>query len=196
VNIQNICAALLASGASKRFGSGNKLLAQLYGRPLVAHAATTLRALPFMHHVAICPPDELELHRLLAGHGFEIIINAAADEGLSASVRLAVDAAVSANANGLLIALADMPFVPPEHFSALSRCLKSQKSIVAVASNIEGTNASLPPACFDQTQFETLLESSGDAGARHLTAQAKWISSTAHFLKDFDRTSDFLPQSS
>jgi molybdenum cofactor cytidylyltransferase len=136
------------------------------------------------------------LQRLLADHGFEIIINAAADVGQSTSVRLAVDAAISASASGLLIALADMPFVPPEHFSTLAHRLNSQNSIVAVASNVEGTNVSLPPACFDQTQFETLLESSGDAGARHLTAQAEYVSSTAHFLKDFDRASDFLPQPS
>jgi molybdenum cofactor cytidylyltransferase len=191
VKIQNICAGLLASGASKRFGNGNKLLAQLEGRALVSHAATMLKTLPFMRHVAICPPDELDLQELLTSHGFEIIVNPTAAEGQSASVKLAARAAIAVNASGVLIALGDMPFVPQAHFIALADRLNPQKSVFVVASRIEGTDVRRPPACFDQTQFGSILKSDGDAGARQLTAQAQSVPSTAHFLKDFDRTVDF-----
>ena len=61
-----IGAVLLAAGASTRFGAGNKLLAELGGRPLVAHAADALLASGVDEIVVVTGRESEQVRQILA----------------------------------------------------------------------------------------------------------------------------------
>lgn len=180
--------ALLAAGASHRFGTSNKLLAIWHGKPLIIHAAQTLRRIPAYRHIAICPPDDIALHDTLMSAGFEICINTKAHEGQSASVRMAAQLAIECSADALLIALGDMPNVPSAHYTALINGITEGQ---IMASRKSGGGANMPPAYFGKDAILNLLEARGDKGARDIIATATPIITAADILRDFDTAADF-----
>ncbi|MEL6876587.1 MAG: nucleotidyltransferase family protein [Pseudomonadota bacterium] len=177
--------ALLAAGQSRRFGTEDKLAADLNGRMLGLHASDTLSGIPAAHHWVIASSGE---HPCAAGwrkQGFEITVNPDAREGLGTSVALAAQLAHNARADALLIALADMPYVTPEHFTALAELADPQ----VLAASHNGT-ANTPPAIFGREHFPALMQSSGDRGAGALLARAKIIPCPPEQLADIDLPSD------
>ena len=104
----------MAAGNSRRFGEANKLLAPFQGRPLVAHAASTLRSLSLTHLIAVVA--DLDVAAQLAG--FEIA-HAPAANNMAKNIALGVKTAQALGADRVLIALADMPLVPHAHFLSL-----------------------------------------------------------------------------
>lgn len=189
-----LIAALLAAGGSRRFGASNKLMEIWQGKPLITHAAAALRGLSAQHHIAICPPHEIVLHALLESSGFEICMNTKAGGGLSNSVRIAAQFAVRENADGLLIALGDMPHVSQAHYTQLTRDIPAQD---IMASRPVGGSANMPPVCFRRDAISALLNVDGDYkvdsdyGARDMIASAPYTTAPAWELRDFDVPSDF-----
>jgi molybdenum cofactor cytidylyltransferase len=173
---------LLAAGQGTRFG-GNKLEALLDGEMLGLHAAQTLAGLGLERLVAVCNPGCSSLNTALAGLGFEIDVNMRPDAGLSFSLRIAVEQAGDADA--LLIALADMPFVPASHFAALISANDAERS---VASSLAGQK--MPPALFPRAMFPALLAAEGDVGARGLLADGLAVEGNAAMLADIDTRAD------
>ena len=102
---------VLAAGRATRFGS-QKLLAQLDGRPLVAHVVGAARAAGLAPLVVVTGPDgALEPVDLGA---VRRIINHNPDEGLSSSVRLGLAALDDETVAGAVILLGDQPRVRPD----------------------------------------------------------------------------------
>jgi len=96
-------AVILAAGTGSRFG-GQKLLALLDGKPLIAHVVAAVAHLP----TVVVGPPELEPHIYPA----RLIENLAPERGMAHSLRLA-HGAIVAN-DGLLVLLGDMPYVTRE----------------------------------------------------------------------------------
>jgi molybdenum cofactor cytidylyltransferase len=103
-------AVLLAAGASARFAGGNKLLADLGGRPLIAHAADTLVASPLDEIVVVTGRDSEEVKRLLASHAVRFAHNEAWAAGMGSSISSGIRALGAAVA-GAFIVPGDMPFL-------------------------------------------------------------------------------------
>lgn len=189
-----LIAALLAAGGSRRFGKSNKLMEIWQGKPLIAHAAAALHGVSARRHIAICPPHEIELHALLESSGFEVCMNTDADSGLSSSVGIAAQFAIRENADGLLIALGDMPHVSLAHYTQLTSDTPAQDII---ASRPVGGSANMPPVCFRRDAISALLNIDGDCkagsgyGARDMIASAPYTTAPAWELRDFDVPSDF-----
>jgi len=93
-------AVILAAGTGSRFG-GQKLLALLDGKPLIAHVVAAVAHLP----TVVVGPPELEPHIYPA----RLIENLAPEHGMTHSLRLA-NAAIDAD-DALLVLLADMPWM-------------------------------------------------------------------------------------
>lgn len=112
----NPWAVILAAGAGVRFG-GDKLLADLDGRPLVS------RPLDLAKHaigegllagaVAVTPGDDSGMATLARGHGIRSVPNPDRDRGISSSIRTGL-AALPSDADAALFLLGDEPFVPVE----------------------------------------------------------------------------------
>lgn len=174
--------ALLAAGASRRFGESDKLAAMFRGQPLGEHA---VRAIPvdccenaWVVTSALGHPCEPAWRAL----GFEPVPNADADEGMGTSVALAARIAKRESLDALLIALADMPLVPAEHFSALFDEATSPDSIAVSAKG----GARMPPAVFGSAHFAALAQLGGDTGARALLNRGRVVGCPADWLADID----------
>ncbi|MFM9851316.1 MAG: NTP transferase domain-containing protein [Sphingomonadaceae bacterium] len=182
-----IVGALIAAGAGTRFG-GSKLEAMLDGAMLGTYAAGALRAAPVSHWIAIVRADTHALNEWLAGRGYRLIINDTPAAGLSHSVALAAQTAMSHGANGLLIALADMPFVPVDYFARLVADFAQRTPRQAVTSATG--EAVMPPAMFPRSLFESLMRSTGDSGGRQIIQGAARISVDSAWLVDIDTHDD------
>jgi len=156
-----IVGVLLAAGSGSRFGGG-KLLAKLAdGTPVGARAARTLR-FAVDRAIALVRPGDDELAALLSAEGLEVRIFQGAAEGMGAS--LAFGVAASQEADGWLVALADMPWIRPETASAVANLLRGGALIAAPAR--EGRRGH--PVGFGSSLISELTALRGDRGAREI----------------------------
>ena len=179
---KDVAIVLLAAGNARRFG-GDKLMADFEGAPLGAHAAHELARIAAAAHVAVCQPDAI-IAAYYQRLGFDIVDNPNPGIGLSGSLHLAVEAAMRTSAQALLIALADMPFVQAVHVEALIAACTDN-----VVASFDG-HQPMPPAIFPRSHWPDLLATAGDAGARHILADAEKLTAPAGTLCDIDTADD------
>lgn len=158
---------LLAAGRGTRFdplGQQNKLLAPLADGTPVARAAahTLLTVLPRV--IAVVRPGAEALAHLLNEAGCEVVFAIDAERGMGASLAAGVHA--SADADGWVVALADMPWILPATVEAVARKLGAGAPIVAPV--YEGRRGH--PVGFGAVHGEALAALDGDTGARALLA--------------------------
>jgi molybdenum cofactor cytidylyltransferase len=192
----NIRGILLAAGSSKRFGS-NKLLQALpagtpeAGTPIgLAAAKHLLDALP--ESIAVVRPRAQKLGKLLRDAGCNTVMCKNAGEGMGTSLAAGVRAA--SEADGWVVALADMPFLRPETIRVIAKALSEGAAIAAPSYRGQRGH----PVGFARRFLEELSSLHGDLGARTLLDQhPDWV--TAHevddpgVLRDIDKPSD-LPR--
>ncbi|MDB6454335.1 nucleotidyltransferase family protein [Falsirhodobacter sp. 20TX0035] len=172
-----IVGALLAAGASRRFGPQDKLLATLKERPLVAHAAERLARAPLDCCFAVVSSDTvaqavgMETVRIPAGGGQA--------DSLVAAIRH-----LPPQTTHLLIALGDMPYLRDDDLALI---LDGDGPRCAVA---EGHVS--PPALFPKAWFPRLLALRGDEGAGRLLRDhpGAHCPLPAASLRDIDRPGD------
>ena len=178
-----IAAVLLAAGRGMRFG-GNKLEAILGDTMLGLHAARTLAEMQFGSLFAVHDPSHGALAAAFTDHRFTLIDNDDPSAGLSHSLALAAEAALTTDADALLICLGDMPFVTRAHLLALIGA--GGEDVVASAIG----DARMPPALFPRSRWSTLMHLSGDAGARTLLRDAIVVQGPSAMLADIDTRAD------
>ena len=177
-----IAAVLLAAGRGSRLG-GNKLEAMLGDTMLGLHAARTLAGTGCGALFAVHNPAHAALAAALTAEGFTLIDNQNADAGLSHSLALAAEAALTTDAGALLICLADMPLVTPDHLSALLAAHRTYSDRI-IASQADGVRS--PPAIFPRAMWGALASFGGDSGARRLLKDALCVNAPASLLIDVD----------
>lgn len=156
---RNIVAVLLAAGSGSRFG-GDKLLHPLEdGVAIAAHAARNLLAvLPDV--VAIVRWGDFPLYDMLEQEGCQVTMFQGAARGMGAS--LAHGIAQSRNADGWVVALADMPGISPQTIKRILEALGNGALIAAPAYKGERGH----PVGFGAAMRDELLALDGDQGAR------------------------------
>jgi molybdenum cofactor cytidylyltransferase len=179
-----IVAAVLAAGSSTRFG-GDKLLHPLGGKPLAAHIADTLAAMPFACRVAICPTNTPRAE-LFAARAFEIVENNDPARGMSWSLAIAATRARALKADALLVCLADMPAVTSAHLQSLIAVLNGSDAVATESAGIR-----MPPAVFARRVFRQLTTFTGDKGARDLLRISATVEASADLVRDYDNPADF-----
>jgi molybdenum cofactor cytidylyltransferase len=186
-----IVGVLLAGGHSRRFGS-NKLLHTLPdGQPVaLAAAKTLLLALP--ESVAIVRPENTELADILKAAGMRVTLcskdQQEMGDSLAAAVRLAAE---NYEADGFVIALADMPFITPPTVSAVAKAL------------VDGARIAMPvylgqrghPVGFAAEFRKSLQNLKGDEGARSVVEEHRQLVvrievDDAGVLRDIDHPAD------
>ena len=192
----NIRGILLAAGYSKRFGS-NKLLQPLpagsphAGVPIAVAAARNLvEALP--ESIAVLRPRAQKLGQMLRDAGCNTVVCKNAAEGMGTSLAAGVRA--SAEADGWVLALADMPFLRPETIRVIAKAISDGAAIAAPAYRGERGH----PVGFARRFLDELSALHGDQGARELLAQHRdliklYEVEDAGVLRDIDKPSD-LPR--
>jgi molybdenum cofactor cytidylyltransferase len=169
-----IVGLLLAAGRGARFdpsGRLSKLLAAApggphAGAPLAVAAARNLRAvLPEV--IAVVRPldpaadgDNARLHAALRAEGCALVVNPRADDGMGTSIAAGVQAANEAD--GYVIALADMPAIAPDTIAAVVQALRAGALTVAPQVGAQRGH----PVGFAAALREELAALAGDEGAR------------------------------
>lgn len=172
---------LLAGGQSARFG-GPKLLAPLGSKPLAFHAAEMLAALPFAARYAVIGPDVPDLAAL----GYSCVALEPPGAPQARSLALGVAAAQAGGAQAVLVALADMPFVPEAHIRALVGAFDGDR----IATSADGVT--MPPALFGAAHFAALAALDGDRGGAARLKGAPAIALDATLALDIDRPEDLV----
>lgn len=166
MNLDRVVAVILASGFSQRFGADDKLLSHLNGKPLAAHSAALVSALPFHSATAIVPAGNTKLMQLYKDDGIEPLENHNADLGQGASLALAISHIANSSVDAALILLADMPFVTAEHVKKLADCMDDQDAVASRHDDVPQ-----PPLLFARSTFEALATLSGDKGGKAFLAR-------------------------
>jgi molybdenum cofactor cytidylyltransferase len=158
-----IVGLLLAAGTASRFGSDKLRHTLPHGVAIAVQAARHLKAvLPRV--VAVVRPGADETAKALAGEGCEVVVCKDAEQGMGAS--LACAARTAGEADGYLVALADMPFVRPSSIAAVRDALAAGAALAAPYFRTRrGHPVGIAP------RFRGALEQlGGDEGARGLLA--------------------------
>lgn len=195
-----IVGVLLAAGRGTRFG-GDKLLAALpdnshgvpAGTPVgVAAALHVVESLP--EAVAVVRPNDSGLIARLRAVGMRIVPCASADAGMGAS--LACGVASAPDADGWVIALADMPWIAPDTIRAVADALASGADMAAPTCR----GARGHPVGFSRRHYASLASLVSDAGARTLIERERTRLTTidvadAGVLRDVDTAADLADTS-
>lgn len=152
---------LLAAGSGSRFGGGKLLHPLPSGEAVGMVSYRNLRnALP--DTLVVVREGDEALRELFEKEGAEVLVCEDAHEGLSRSLIRAIRE--TADADGWLCALGDMPFVLPATLRKLTARLSGGSPIVIPA--YAGTRGN--PVGFDRRYREELLALRGDEGARSI----------------------------
>ncbi len=183
---------LLAAGASKRFGPGDKLLADLRGQPVLAHAAKVLQDQIVGTRIAVVGPDQDARASVAATAGWTIVRNPDAFKGQATSLLAGLrSAAEQPDIAHVLILLADMPLVSETHLMALQRAV--HEGAPAAMSLTNGVLC--PPAIVSRKTFQDLMHIDGDQGAKQAIARLPGMCSIAmppNEAIDIDTIDDLL----
>jgi molybdenum cofactor cytidylyltransferase len=157
---------LLAAGRGSRFdpaGGRNKLLQVLPdGEPVAAASARALLA-AVARVVAVVRREDAATADLLRGLGCDVVVCDDAGSGMAASLVCGVRHAQ--DADGWLIALADMPYVRPSTMAALADAVAQGASAIAAPLHA-GRRGN--PVAFAREHLPALLALQGDQGARSI----------------------------
>jgi molybdenum cofactor cytidylyltransferase len=179
---------LLAAGRSSRMGV-NKLLADLWGKPLISWSLMSAFA-SGSREVVVVVGHEAERVREHIPRGVSIVFNEEWAEGMASSIRRGVGM-VSEGSRAAVILGGDQPLIPPALIAVLAG-LVLEGGYMAAAISVRGEVRS--PACFHRDVFPELLQLRGDAGAkpvvlRHIDRVAL-VEAEPHSLMDVDTPED------
>jgi molybdenum cofactor cytidylyltransferase len=170
-----VSAVVLAAGMSTRMGQ-NKLLLNFREKPLIVHAVDTLLAsdidevIVVLGHETEKVRDHLEpsigvANKAAPEKPVRLVQNPDYQNGLSTSVRTGVEA-VSGQANGIMIYLADQPLLEPEDVNRIvagfAAAKEVNKSIVVPFFRGERGN----PVILDASLRDSILGIVGDVGCK------------------------------
>lgn len=158
----NVVAILLAAGSAKRFGSDKLLHALPHEVPIAIQAARHLRAVFEENVLAVVRPEAMALSELLRSEGCKVVACGNAAEGMGASLACGVRAA--ADAEGFVVALADMPFIRASTIAAVRDALAAGAPLAAPYFRARRGHPVGIAASF-RAELEALR---GDEGARRL----------------------------
>lgn len=153
-----IGAVLLASGLSRRFG-GNKLMAELHGKPIAAYAMEAMLSGGFDEARVVT--GHAEVAALAETYGIETIPNDLPELGQSRSIVLGTQALLGLDA--ICFVPGDQPGLRGQSLRRLTETVRQgRKGIVCLR---DETHMGIP-AAFCAKYYGELLQLRGDCGAK------------------------------
>ncbi|HWW98631.1 MAG TPA: nucleotidyltransferase family protein [Edaphobacter sp.] len=164
----SIAAVVLAAGASTRLGEP-KQLATLGGETLLERAVRVAREAGCLPVVVVVGAEYGQVLGNSVLGDVVTVINDKWEEGMASSIRLGVRALEFAarDAEGVLLMTCDQPAVTVKHLGRLMMRAEVKGSRYAGKNGV--------PAFFPKKYFDKLMKLKGDAGARELLAEARYV---------------------
>lgn len=188
--VMRMSAVVLASGASSRFGPGDKLAALLHGKPVIRHVLDTVRPLG-LHQVALVTGPGSSLPALAEGQPLLHVVNHRHAEGMGTSIAAGLAALDPCAA--LFVLLGDMPFIDTVTCEEMRDRFAQAPTPDIIAPSFEGRRGH--PVLFGARCFGELAGLEGDRGAAGLIASGRYdveylAVSTPAILRDIDTPED------
>ncbi|WCB94615.1 Nicotine blue oxidoreductase [Baekduia alba] len=168
-----VTGVVLAAGAGSRFGGDlPKPLVPFRGRPLVTWPLAALREGGVEDVVVVlgARADAVAAGADLGGAA--VAVCPAWEEGLSASLRCGVEAAVERDAEAVVVVLGDQPLL---RGAAVAAVVQARAPAEALA--VRATYGGVPghPSVIESALFTAVAELRGDTGARELLRGAAYV---------------------
>jgi molybdenum cofactor cytidylyltransferase len=149
-------------------GKVNKLLAQVDGKPMVAHVTESLLASQARPLAVVTGHDYAAVEAVLPKRGFTLAHNPDFASGLSSSLRRGL-AALPEDIDGVLVCLGDMPRVSPAIVNRLIAAFNPLEGRAICVPTWQGKRGN--PVLFARRFFAEMQEIAGDTGARALIGE-------------------------
>lgn len=180
-NGSNVFVAVLAAGASRRFGSP-KQLQDWDGVPMVRHAVERATDACGDRVLLVLGHRWREIMAAAAEPPF-VVLNERYESGMGTSIALAARSLGSV-ADAIIVMPADQPLVTPEHLRALIDAWSGERDEIVASSYRQIAGA---PALFAASAFDALASLRADDGARGLFSDQRFrIQSVACEAAAFD----------
>jgi len=161
-----IGAVILAAGLSSRMGA-SKLLAPLWGKPLIRHAVEAALASRATTVVVVTGNNAKDVEASLSGLAVRFVENRAYSKGLSTSLKCGLKA-LPDDCDGAVILLGDMPLVTANLIDGLIAAFDPAHGRAIVVPVRGGRRGN--PALWAKRFFPEMLALEGDTGAKGLMA--------------------------
>ena len=165
---KDIHAVLLAAGRSERMGPNNKLLLNVDGIPLVRKSAINILNSNVTSMTVVTGFDENKIVNALSGLNVNFVKNINFREGLSSSLKAGL-ANITPTPSAVIICLADMPKIQPEHINRLIENFDPLKGWEICIPTSNGKRGN--PVLIGSRFFPHIFETSGDFGAKDVMKQ-------------------------
>ena len=165
---KDIHAVLLAAGRSERMGRNNKLLLNVDGIPLVRKSAINILNSNVTSMTVVTGFDENKIVNALSGLNVNFVKNINFEEGLSSSLKAGL-ANITPTPSAVIICLADMPKIQPEHINQLIENFDPLKGWEICIPTNNGKRGN--PVLIGSRFFPYIFETSGDFGAKQVMKQ-------------------------
>ena len=165
---KDIHAVLLAAGRSERMGRNNKLLLNVDGIPLVRKSAINILNSNVTSMTVVTGFDENKIVNALSGLNVNFVKNINFREGLSSSLKAGL-ANITPTPSAVIICLADMPKIQPEHINQLIENFDPLKGWEICIPTNNGKRGN--PVLIGSRFFPHIFETSGDFGAKQVMKQ-------------------------
>lgn len=161
-----VAAVILAAGRSSRFEGGHKLLAEIDGTPIIHHVCNALAASD-VDDIALITSDRDGAVAKAAGPGrWRTIENPDAPHRLSVSLRTGLRSVP--DADGVLVALGDMPGITTQLVNALIAAFPSKPDPIVFPVARDGRRGH--PVIWPKALFPELMNVTGDSGGKAILA--------------------------
>ena len=165
---KDIHAVLLAAGRSERMGRNNKLLLNADGIPLVRKSAINILNSNVASMTVVTGFDENKIVNALSGLNVNFVKNINFREGLSSSLKAGL-ANITPTPSAVIICLADMPKIQPEHINQLIENFDPLRGWEICIPTNNGKRGN--PVLIGSRFFPYIFETSGDFGAKQVMKQ-------------------------
>lgn len=166
MNYSPIGLMILAAGASTRMGTPKQLLAYR-GCTLIRHMAEVAIASVCQPIAIVLGANAEQIKPEISQLPIPIVENKQWAEGMSASIRVGLEAllAVNQNLDAVVIALCDQPFVSSQTLNQLVEAYRFTGKLI-IASEYSGTFG--VPALFSRTWFSEIMALKSNEGAKQI----------------------------
>ncbi|MDH7787494.1 CTP:molybdopterin cytidylyltransferase MocA [Ochrobactrum sp. 19YEA23] len=158
--------AVLAAGQSSRLGGANKLLAIFDGKSLIRRSVEVAMQTSSDRVIVVTGHMAGDIAAALQGMDVAIVHNAAYATGLASSIKAALGA-TTADCDGLMIHLGDMPAINAHHMRTMVDCFRQHRGKAVIRAVIgEGERGN--PVILPRQLFKAISALSGDLGAKRV----------------------------
>jgi molybdenum cofactor cytidylyltransferase len=189
-----VATVLLAAGASTRFGTENKLVAEINGRPIVRAAADAVLGAGIAEVVVVIGCEAGLVERALDGLSIRFMHNASWQDGMGSSIAAGV-AALRDTADAAFIVPGDMPLLTVGLLRSLIAAFERHRGApIVYPATPDGAQRN--PVLWPSRLFSELRALSGPEGAkallRPLLAEGVVVDCDPAIFVDIDIPADLL----